>query len=558
MNRRKAIGPAVLFLVTLLLPGCGGGSGGGSGSAINGAGGVTQMFGALTTRVVGTAQPPVISNSASAGVTGIAGASVTSLIQNRTITLPTVNANTRIAYYSIDGTGKSQIFTVGASGGAVTPLTTGATDKYYPAWSPDGTKIAYHTTDATGYAQLFTVAAAGGTPVRITTGTTDKFTPSWSPDGTRIAYTAADSLGYTQVCTMPAGGGAATQLTTGSQYKSRPSWSPDGTRLAYSAADGAGVTQIFTVAASGGAPTQLTTGSPSKNDPSWSPDGAKIAYDAYPGTATQIFTVPVAALGGGPTQLTAGDPDKYQPSWSPDGSRIAYFADDGSNPKGGAGYAQIFTMPAGGGTPTQVTFGSPSKYGASWSPLLTSTKPVSLIGNGGLLASSAAGFLFAQSGDAVLSVLSFDTAAVTAASRAGARAASLTPVDTQNPNLVFSLTAGDSLSSLRFVNYDNASGTPGKVIAPPVPAGTTGALVSFNAVTGKVTTVLPYAANRNAGSLHAPGAISAVQVSRQGAALALRGRFLAVYDCAGENRAMAQGANTVLLDAQTGQIIAVQ
>ena len=57
--------------------------------------------------------------------------------------------------------------------------------------------------------------------------------------------------------------------------------------------------------------------------------------------------------------------------------------------------------------------------------------------------------------------------------------------------------------------------------APALPAGTTGALVSFNAATGKVTTVLPYAANRSVGT---------PQVSWQGTTLTVQGRFLAVYD----------------------------
>ena len=51
------------------------------------------------------------------------------------------------------------------------------------------------------------------------------------------------------------------------------------------------------------------------------------------------------------------------------------------------------------------------------------------------------------------------------------------------------------MSSLRFLNLSQGL-IP---VTPTLPAGTTGALVLFNASTGNVSSVVPYAANRSAG-----------------------------------------------------------
>jgi hypothetical protein len=171
-----------------------------------------------------------------------------------------------------------------------------------------------------------------------------------------------------------------------------------------------------------------------------------------------------------------------------------------------------------------------------------------LIGSGGLLASSAAGFLYSQRGDDVLAVLSFDTASSTTTSRAGGRVAALTNLDTSSPNLLFSITAADSLTSVRFANYTTA-GAPDKTVFVSLPAGTTGALVSFNAATGKVSSVLPYAANRSIHGLPEP--------TSAGHSVVLHGRFMGAFDAAGEDHAP-QGAGEVRLDRKTGEILSAQ
>jgi dipeptidyl aminopeptidase/acylaminoacyl peptidase len=58
---------------------------------------------------------------------------------------------------------------------------------------------------------------------------------------------------------------------------------------------------------------------------SWSPDGKTIAFTTNISGRMNIWTVP--AQGGWPTQLTVSDQRQFSPAWSPDGKWIAYMSD---------------------------------------------------------------------------------------------------------------------------------------------------------------------------------------------------------------------------------------
>ena len=73
-----------------------------------------------------------------------------------------------------------------------TALETGsstATPEGAPAWSPDGHTIAFSST-RTGRSEIFTVPAAGGAAVQVTNEVGGAFTPAWSADGSSIYYTS--------------------------------------------------------------------------------------------------------------------------------------------------------------------------------------------------------------------------------------------------------------------------------------------------------------------------------------------------------------------------------
>jgi Tol biopolymer transport system component len=105
---------------------------------------------------------------------------------------------------------------------------------------------------------------------------------------------------------------------------------------------------------------QVTTDPESDYYPSWSPDGTMIAFYSYrTGDYTDIWTIP--AGGGTPTQVTTDPANDRRPAWSPGGTTIAFSSDRNGN-------WDIWTIPVGGGTATQVTTDPAFDYDPSWSP----------------------------------------------------------------------------------------------------------------------------------------------------------------------------------------------
>ena len=87
----------------------------------------------------------------------------------------------------------------------------------------------------------------------------------------------------------------------------------------------------------------------------------------------------------------------------------------------------------------------------------------------------------------------------------------------------------------------NEAGVPGTAVIPTIPVGSTNALVSFNAFTGTVSSVIPYAANRSV-------------ATHNGDLATYTGRFTAVFDGEGKNLAPS-GAKSVTLNEKTGKLV---
>jgi len=177
----------------------------------------------------------------------------------------------------------------------------------------------------------------------------------------------------------------------------------------------------------------------------------------------------------------------------------------------------------------------------SWSPFVSTRN---LVGTGGALAESASGFLYGRRGDVTTSLLVFDTV-----TPAGARITAQTPAGLNAPNFVFEVTAADAIRSLSFQNdfYQRRIMVidPATSLVPTV----TGALVDFNASTGKVSSVLPYVANRADGSADR-GPV------RRGGALIFYRTFLSVWDGTGHNLAP-HGATEARFDSRSGRLLSV-
>lgn len=117
-------------------------------------------------------------------------------------------------------------------------------------------------------------------------------------------------------------GGDARRLTAGVGLESYPVFSPDGEQVAF-AGDYEGNLDVYVVPAAGGVPRRLTHHPDPDVPVGWTPDGKSIVFRSPRSSYARflkLFTVPVG--GGQPTELPL--PQAEDGSFSPDGKRIAY------------------------------------------------------------------------------------------------------------------------------------------------------------------------------------------------------------------------------------------
>jgi len=94
----------------------------------------------------------------------------------------------------------------------------------------------------------------------------------------------------------------------------------------------------------------------------WAPDGAQAVFVSNISGRNNLWTIP--AGGGWPTQLTISDQRQDSPAWSPDGKWIAYMSD-----KNGNELWDIFLVSPQSGEVTNLTATPDSAEEApAWSP----------------------------------------------------------------------------------------------------------------------------------------------------------------------------------------------
>ncbi len=264
------------------------------------------------------------------------------------------------------GKGKPQIWLIPADGGEARQLTFmkhGAGD---PVWSPDGRYLSF-------------TAQTGGEDEP------DEPEGKKTPKARKIdrLWYRLDGVGWTyerraHIFLISPEGGEPRQLTDGDWDDGDVAWSPDGQFIAFSSDRSedrwerpAG--DIWVVPVVAGEPYCLTDDSKIEaGNPSWSPDGKTIAFLAglqkRSGGHTDVYTVPAHRAADAPPQYRAlttdflgncrdsiGDDMREEhghpaPTWSLDGSTLYFMAEV-------RGSTHVFSMPAAGGTPTQITQG---------------------------------------------------------------------------------------------------------------------------------------------------------------------------------------------------------
>jgi len=216
-------------------------------------------------------------------------------------------------------------------------------------WSPDN-KIGMwlSTPDKT---LLYTVPAEGGQAMQVTTK--NSWMPCWSPDGNYLYFDGIniDKLGGLE--SVPITGGEVLRIPIKSKYRLQPgmptggiSISPDGERIVFSGQywdiDEPDIREklegghIMTISVKRGTPVQLTTNPLSDWYPVWSRDGRNIAFSRRENitvnnkteTIGNIYTIP--AGGGTPKKVTSVNDEVIygRIDWSPDGKWIGFFSAD--------------------------------------------------------------------------------------------------------------------------------------------------------------------------------------------------------------------------------------
>lgn len=533
MRRFVPMLSALTLMVTLVAVGSGCGNGNTNGFTAlpddTTGSGQTLSFGSLTTRVAGTAQPPVIAAGSGAVVTGLAGG----LINSVSLQDPSGTAEeARIAFYS-NRDGNYEIYSANPDGTGQKRLTNDLAEDSSPIWSPDGTRIAFLSRRNNQVGIWLMNAADGSGLVQVTPNGEDERDPYWAPDGNLYVARKITADNYDIYKIDLTNNNARAAIGPSSAPEFSPMLSPDRSKIAFSTTRGGNGWAIWVMNADGSSPLRLTYGG-NEQEPVWSPDGSKILYNGVDSNHNvQVYSI--SAGGTGQTQLTTQS-ENFQPHWSPDGKSI-YFTSIRS------GRHSIYSMDPDGGNQKPVIADNSINTDAVWSPFI---KTRTLIGTNGTMGTATAGFLFGQQGKIARSLVTFDTTDPTL--RKNVRIISDSGISPGIPNILYTI-AAEGLGSLKFSQA--ADWSPITVIgAGGVAATASGAVVSFDAADGTIASVLPYTSTRASDS-------SAPKITTENGVRILRGKFLGVWDSKGKNIAP-QGANAVHFDAQSGKLLSVQ
>ena len=182
--------------------------------------------------------------------------------------------------------------------------------------------------------------------------------PQISPDGARIVYTrglidAINDSRKSSLWIMNADDTRKRHLVDGSGA----AWSPDGTRILYTAPGDPGGSQLFVRWMDAeGLSTPVTRLENGPSNPRWSPDGNWIAFTSRVSDRADFAGVDLPARPDG-AEWEREPKVVERPAYKRDG--VGYID---------TGWTHVFVVPAGGGTPRQLTDGDWNHSSIEWSP----------------------------------------------------------------------------------------------------------------------------------------------------------------------------------------------
>lgn len=232
-------------------------------------------------------------------------------------------------------------------------------EEYSPSVSPNDEVIAYVWDGNVGKQDIYLKNTDGTHRTQLTTGAGDYYLPAWSPDARELSYLRLQDQ-HLDLMVRNLRSGEERAVSSVRREMGRwssdsgpllgnigPEWGRDGGSV-YIAdrqfSDG-GVGGVYKIDIATGSRTQITSAPGEQRDfsPRISPDGRTLAFVRYFSHGHgELFTAP--ASGGTPTQLTSDVRDIQGITWNRDGESIIFCSNRGS-------YFQLWSITAKGGIP---------------------------------------------------------------------------------------------------------------------------------------------------------------------------------------------------------------
>jgi Tol biopolymer transport system component len=493
---------------------CGGG--GTAGSQAPQPQGAEFSFGTLVGRAAST-NPPITTASTNVVATGLTGVITELRLRDQEVDPSEV----RLLFSSPmqNSNGSLDVYSCNVDGSDLVRITnTPGISEQTPAASPDGKRIAFVAIGTGGDPEIFMMNADGSGRIELTSNAIGDEHPNWAPTGNNIVY--GDALGDIYAVNVTTKSVTPIAVDTFANYN--PSFSPDGTFVVFQSfnREADGEFHIYSTPSPGGGPVTAyhVQAGGSQTNPSLAPNGILLAY--YDEGFGGLLYKPIKGA-------SDAGPDTDRVAWSPDSHKVLYNQSDGT-------YIGMFVSNPDGSNPVEIL--SELKGNKLRPTYVPAPREVAFVGQGSLFGSRLTGMIFGQAGPAVRSLLGFD-----ANTPSTAVLTKQTPDHSDIPNLVFSIDA----DVVREISYAHAPyWKPIKVVGSGTAVtAAAGALVSIDAVTGRIVAVLPFTGSRS----------SKPSFHDEGDTRVFTGSFLGAFDSKGENRG---AAKEVRVNMQTGAISA--